>query len=667
MLKDIQPQFDFSAPSKRRAKQAAADEAGLDVELYCDPDIKKHGSLKGVMHPSAMPWTAAHSTNNNPTELWHPGAAPPWRKPPKKVFAHNAIFEFLCVKYVLAPRYGWTEIPFENFSCTMARANSLALPAAAGNLAEALATITRKDADGRKLMLAINRQKRLKGKDPTPEQLEKLGAYCIGDHDVAREFKAQLPELSATEQQVFQLDFKINYEIGFGVDLPSLEGAQKIIEETAPEQNAEVARRTGGEIQSLNQTKKLLPWEQARGYRGQSLRKDVVAQQLAQNPSIDPDASHVLEMRQEGGSAHKKIPAFIAHACDDGRVYGAFRYHAAGTGRWSSTGIQIQNLRRSSVDPEKLDDLFDAVRSGSLRRLKKLTPNPLTTLGSLVRPMIIAGDGHELVGGDYSAIEARCLAWIANDPSLDQFAKYDASGNPEHEPYRIDAGQILGIAPGKVSEEQRKIGKVCTLAFGYMGSVPAWENFSPGTHTPEQVLRFRDRWRALRPDIVKLWYRLDRSCIWAVKHPGELARCHPFDIWSTGSFLFIQLPSGRCLSYPFPAIQRNQFGNGDCVVFMDAQKGQFAPCRHGRGSFPGLWIENITQAISRDILAEALLRVNCAGLDICMHCHDEIVIEAPKGSVDLNAFKRLMITKPRWCQTLPINAEIWRNTRYLKS
>ena len=550
----------------------------------------------------------------------------------------------------------------------MSRANSLALPAAAGNLADALATATRKEFGGRRLMLAINRQKQLKGKDPTPEQLKQFGAYAIVDHDLAREFDGQLPELSATEQRVFRLDFKINYEVGFKVDLPLAEGAQKIAEEMALEHNREVAKRTNGEIQSLNQVKKLLPWEQDRGYRGQSLRKNVVAQQHAQNDFIEFDAGQVLEMRQESGSAHKKIPAFIAYACDDGRVYGAFRYHAAGTGRWSSTGVQVQNLRRSSISPEEnFNDLLDAVQSGSLRRLKKLSPKPLTTLGSLVRPMIIAEDGHELVGGDFASIEARVLAWIAGDPSLDQFAQYDASQNPEHDPYRVTAGQILGVAPSKVTEEERRIGKTATLAFGFMGSAPAWENFLPGVYTTEEILRFRDRWRQLRPNIVKLWYRLDRGCVWAVKHPGELARCHPFDIWSAELFLFIQLPSGRRLAYPSPNIIRNQFGNGDCVVFMDNQQGRFVPCRHGRGAFPGTWIENCVQAVARDLLAEAMLRIDRAGLNICLHCHDEVVVEATIGSVDLKAFKRLLVSKPAWAKTLPISAEVWRNGRYLKS
>ena len=200
----------------------------------------------------------------------------------------------------------------------------------------------------------------------------------------------------------------------------------------------------------------------------------------------------------------------------------------------------------------------------------------------------------------------------------------------------------------------------------YAGGLAAWRNFLPDTLTDNEVMAIRDAWRRLHTNIVKFWYRLNRAALFAVKHPGELARCGMLDLWSTGSFLFLQLPSKRLLSYPYPSIIKNSFGE-DAVVYRDNSAGQFVLCRFGQGAHPGIWFQNAVQACARDVMAEAMLRIDAAGHQIVLHVHDEVVIETAKGTVDLNSFTRLMTRKPRWALNLPLAAETTRNTRYIKT
>ena len=178
------------------------------------------------------------------------------------------------------------------------------------------------------------------------------------------------------------------------------------------------------------------------------------------------------------------------------------------------------------------------------------------------------------------------------------------------------------------------------------------------------MLRIRDKWRALHPKIVKFWYSIDVAAVAAVKHPNELIRCGIVDLWSTGTFLFTRLPSARLLAFPFPTLVRNNFDR-DAVSFHDSGAGQFVPCRFGQGAFGGLWTENIVQAIARDLLAEAMLRIDAAGHQIVLHIHDEIVVES--NTLKPEQLVRLMVRKPRWALNLPLAASAWRNDRYIKS
>jgi DNA polymerase len=298
--------------------------------------------------------------------------------------------------------------------------------------------------------------------------------------------------------------------------------------------------------------------------------------------------------------------------------------------------------------------------------VKALYPRPLSVVGDCSRSMICAASGHTLIGADFSAIESRVLAWVAGEEwKLDSYRRFDATGDPRDEPYCIPACKIFRVPDGTFNKEspERGIGKICDLAFGYQGGLGAWRNFEPGRFSDEEVETFKREWRAAHSKIKRFWYDVDRAAWTAVRERGRVIRCGPV-AFRCATFLQLKLPSGRKLSYPKPRVvgdEREQH-----VVFSDNGAGQFKDCRHGQGAYGGLWVENIVSGIARDLLAEAMQRIEAAGYPIVLHVHDEIACEVPIGFGSKEEFTRLMIRRPSWALELPIAASAWSGPRYVK-
>ena len=209
---------------------------------------------------------------------------------------------------------------------------------------------------------------------------------------------------------------------------------------------------------------------------------------------------------------------------------------------------------------------------------------------------------------------------------------------------------------------ERNVGKTCDLAFGYMGGFNAWRKFEPGRFSDAEVEAFKKDWRAAHPAIKQFWYDLDHAAWTAVRARGRIVQCGRVAFKCVGAFLFLKLPSGRKLAYPQPRIiEREQH-----VVFADNAAGQFKDCRRGAGAYGGLWTENVVSGIARDLLADAMLRIEAAGLAIVLHVHDEIVAEVPIGRGSVDEFIQLMTRKPSWAPDLPIAASAWTGLRYCK-
>ena len=392
-----------------------------------------------------------------------------------------------------------------------------------------------------------------------------------------------------------------------------------------------------------------------------------IERQLAKGEyELSPLIRRALELRLGGAQAAvKKIDALLARAGDDDRVRGAFRYHGAGTGRWAGEGFQPQNLKRPLV--ENIDAAVSAVSTGDYAHVCSLYPKPLSVVGDCARAMICAAPGKVLIGADFSSIESRVLAWVAGEQwKLDAYRRFDATHDPRDEPYCETACRIFRVPSGSYTKDspERSVGKTCDLAFGFMGGINAWRKFEPDRFSDEEVKTFNAEWRATHPAIKRFWYNIDRAALTAVRERGRVIHCGPVAFKSTGAFLLLKLLSGRKLSYPQPRAVGD--AERQHVVFADNAAGQFKDCRSGQGAYGGLWVENIVSGIARDLLAEAMLRIEAAGYPIVLHVHDEIVAEVPEGFGSSDDFSKLMTRKPAWALDLPIAAKAWIGKRYTK-
>ena len=389
-------------------------------------------------------------------------------------------------------------------------------------------------------------------------------------------------------------------------------------------------------------------------------------EKLLGDATVSSLVRRVLELRLGGAQAAvKKFDALFACADDDDRIRGVFRYHGAGTGRFSAERFQPQNMKKFTVkDP---DAAIAAVATGDIAQVKKLYPRPLAIVGECTRPTIGTTRNRLLRGIDLSAIESRVLAWIADEEwKLEAYRQFDATQDPRLEPYLMTVCKMYGVPPGTYTREspERAIGKTCDLAYGYQGGLNAFRNFSD-QFTDEEVLAFRDQWRASHPKTVEFWYAINRAAINAVRERGQICKCGRIELQHSGAALQLRLPSGRAIFYPRPRIILDKFDNY-AVVFLDNKEGRFTDCRRGQGAYGGLWTENLVQGIARDLLTEAMLRIEAAGFPIVLHVHDEIVVETPDGFGSEQEFIDLMTRTPHWAEGLPIAAKAWSGSRYIK-
>jgi hypothetical protein len=365
---------------------------------------------------------------------------------------------------------------------------------------------------------------------------------------------------------------------------------------------------------------------------------------------LAPAVRRAIALRQEAAhAAATKFRTLEAWRQIDGRVRGTLRFHGAATGRWSGNGPQLQNLRR---EVEDIATKFTAVMGGDLEAVRKLGP-PMEVVGDIGRAAICAAPGHRLMCFDYSGMESRGTAFITNQADkLEQWAKFDRTRDPHDEPY-----YIIGRAVGFPEETARTQGKVLDLAFGYGGGVGAYRRIAPedDTTSDDQIKAYRQAWRARHPYTCQFWYGLNRAAIAAVRDAPRVIEYKPLELHcekiSDALFLFIKLPSGRSLAYPFAHLipnQREWAKERWVVEFMDNAEWQWRPCHHGQGAWHGMWIENVVQAICRDLLADAMLRLEAAGYPVVLHVHDEVVCEVPDGFGDVEEFKRLAEQSSDW-------------------
>jgi DNA polymerase bacteriophage-type len=649
-----------------------------DYELRGELRLDLVGPYRYCSDPATEILVAGYAVDDGPVRSWVPGDVVPAEaveaafNPDWRVVAHNDAFETQVEQQILSRRHSWpTPPPIERHRCTMAAALAAGLPGRLDKLADILELAHRKDAAGQRLMLQMARpRKPRQGEDGNgifwfddESRRNRLHSYNVQDVEIERELYGKLLPLFPQEQKLWELDACIN-DRGFPVDIALARAAQQVALAAGPEINAELAAITEGFVTSVNQIAKFQIWLQQHGCSPRSLDKKTV-EALLENDELLPMARRALQLRLNGGqAAARKLSTLLATVGNDGRVRDAFKFHAAATGRWGGSRFQPQNLKKSKL--EDVEGAIVAISTGSYEHVQKLYPQPLSVIADIRRSLICAAPRKILIGGDFSSIESRGLAWVAGEEwKLDSYRRFDATGDPRDEPYCATACKIFGQPIGTYTKDspERNIGKTCDLAFGYAGGVHAFRKFS-NQFTDEEVAQFNRDWRAAHSNIKKLWHRLDRAAWIAVQQRGRVVRCGVVTFKCTGTFLHLKLPSGRKLSYPQPRIIGDE--HEQRVVFADNAAGQFQDCRHGHGAYGGLWTENVVSGIARDLLAEAMLRIEAAGYPIVIHVHDEIVAEVPEGFGSIDEFVHLMTCKPAWALDLPIAAKAWTGARYCK-
>lgn len=632
----------------------------IDFETYSECDIKTAGGYNYAGHPSTEVLCMAWAIDDEEPELWVPGDPIPQRLHDEldgagEIWAWNAAFERAVWKHQMH-KHGWyCDIDATQWNDTAALAAILALPRALGQCAQVLQLTEQKDTRGRYLIQRLCQPYRGERRRD-PELLEELYSYCKQDVRTERAIKNLLQPykpMSDAERDVWLLDQEINWR-GLGIDVDNVENAIDLIFQTARRLNARAQEISGGVLPDVGSRARVMAWAQSRGYTLPGYDKSAVLEALA-DPALPDDVRQVLEIRQTLGKAStSKYQSMQNLAGHDNRARGVFSYHGAQTGRWAGRGFQPQNLPRPAFgDTDNCITLFDQ-RDPEI--IETLYGDPMVALSSCLRGMIVPAAGNRFLVSDFSAIEARVLAWLADEQGpLDVFRE---GGD-------IYCHAATGIYNREITpkdKDERQIGKVAVLALGYQGGVGAFQTMAKAYRVEvkdEDADRIKVAWRKAHPKIVRFWYALEAAAQNAVRHKGHAFEAGPITFRVVGNFLFAKLPSGRRLAYYHPTIGH------DGLEFWgtDSKLGG----RWGKlNTYGGKLCENVTQAVARDLLAESMLRLENHGYNVVASIHDEVICELPRGVGSLEHMEEFMCELPDWASGLPMDAEGFECERYRK-
>lgn len=670
----------------------------IDFETRSAVDLRASGVYPYAAHDSTSIVCMAWAVDGAEPRIWAPGLPFPEDlraliKQDCELRAWNAQFERIMWRDCAQRLYAdWPTIPMWQWVDTAAEAAAMALPRHLADCAKVLGVSQQKDMAGHRLMMQMCRPRRTED-DGTlvwwddVDRHERLQAYCMQDVRAEQAIYKRLRRLSDDERAVYLLDQQIN-DRGVQLDRELVDAARIIVAQGTKRANQIVRGLTNGV--SVTQRAKLVAWLQREGVDVTSIAKAKVADLLLTN--LTPAAREVLEVRQEAGkSSVAKLDSMVACAGEDNRMRGLLLYHGANTGRWSGKLVQPQNFPRGDV--KDVERYIPFVRSGDYDTLD-LIQSPIAVVSSMLRSMITAAPGRTLMAGDFSAIEARVLNWCAGqDDVLEAFA------DPSRDIYRENAARIYDIPLDEVEEHpHRHTGKFqelgCGYAMGPVKAVTAAKDVYGVEITPELAIEIVDSYRERHPAVVDYWNEVERAALRAVTNPGEPFIAGPVSrpvrFATAGKFLWLRLPSGRVLAYAAPRmVVRDQ----EYQVFTPGENGMMIATKQvrqlhsveawsvnsmtrqwqPRSMYGGLWVENIVQAVSRDIMAQAMLRVERAGYPVVLTVHDEIVTEPYCGGglaeVDrpsLEEFKFLMNLTPEWAIGCPISSKVWQGERYKK-
>lgn len=650
----------------------------IDIETKSSVDIGKAGLYRYAQSEDFEIILFAYRLNNGPVQIVDLMQG---EKIPvdiqsmlmdKEIIKHayNAAFEWYCLN-----RAGY-ETPLEQWRCTMIHGLYCGYTAGldATGKAIGLPQDKRKLAIGKALIRYFcvpckptksNGNRTWNLPKHAPDKWELFKEYCKQDVVTESEILRRLETFPVPEdeEKLWQMDIRMNV-FGVKVDCDLIHGALSLDEKSRILLENEARELTG--LDNPNSTPQLLKWIRENGIEMENLQKATVAEKLSED--LPENVKDMLEIRQQlGKTSIKKYVAMDIAKGADNRVRGLTQYYGANrTGRWAGRLVQMQNLPRNYI--KTLDYARKIVKQQNYEGLKFLYGNVPDTLSQLIRTAFIPSDGNKFVVADFSAIEARVIAWLAGETWVNEvFATHGKI-------YEATASQMFHvpiekIAKGNPEYSLRQKGKVATLALGYQGgsnALIAMGALNMGL-SEEELPDIVQRWRNANPRIRDLWYAVEEAAL-AVMQTAQPQAIYNLifnlesDILYGQSFLTVQLPSGRKLYYPRPFLKENQFGK---LAIHYYTVGQQTKKWEVTSTYGGKMTENIVQAIARDCLAETLRRIDAKGLQVVFHVHDEVIIDAPMEAT-VDEICDLMAEPIPWAPGLILKGAGFESSYYMK-
>jgi DNA polymerase len=710
-------------------------------------DLLKAGPWKDAADPQTEELMVSVKVNSDPAKLWAPGwvaeAISSAGFPREKILsdrelqglieradeyhAHNMEFERAVWRYRMQHHRGFPPLELSKCRCTAAQAATMALPRKLEKVAEVLGLQQKKDTKGHALMLKMCKprkpRKAEREENPnwenmvfwheTAEQLRDLAYYCLQDAEAEYEVSQVCRPLIPIEQKVWEHDQIINQR-GAPVDAEFVTRVIEVLGKYEAQLLSELQELNGGAFRSTRQREKLLKWLNSYNIFPENTQKQTLID-LLERDDLPKTVRKVLEITQKLAKASTaKFRSLIARMQDDHRARGLIMFHGAGTGRFAGKAFQPHNLPRDSYKGQMFETALELFMSENVELITILLDDPYFVASRCLRGSIAALPGNELVCADYSSVEARGVAWMAEDENL---LKAFREGL---DVYKLAAMDIFGVGYEEVTDEQRQVGKVCILALGYGGGIAAYATMAVGYSIDLESLvpivydsvqgeeydkasrmakiylsdneamsleaaiccdAIKQRWRSGNHKTVALWRLLEDAAFAAIKNPGQI-----FDVggkvqltvwWDPAGnkYLCIRLPSGRVLYYfgvfvkeKVPVWERHKpkaEQKTKASIFYWTVDGVTKQWRV-TDTYGGKLLENIVQAICRDLLVFGMLKVEKAGYPVVMHVHDESMSEVKKGFGSLEEYCELLASLPPWAKGFPLKAAGWVGPRFRK-
>lgn len=647
---------------------------GIDVETFSTVSLPDCGVYRYVECPEFEILIFAYAYDDDPVQVVDLAMG---ERVPLRVLrdledhgvvkaAYNASFERVCIS-----RHFGRRCDPAQWRCTSVHALAMGLPGYLDGVAGVLGLESQKSAQGKALIryfsmpcapTPLNGGRTRNRPVHSPEKWGVYKAYCAQDVEVERAARKTLETfpVPGREWRIWAIDQRIN-DRGVGLDLRLVHSAVACDEQYAARLNREATEIT--RLDNPNSITQIKAWLGSRGVATEGgIAKGQMEALLDRTP--DRETRRVLELRQEmSKTSVDKFHAMERSVCADGRARGLLQFYGANrTGRWAGRLIQVQNLPQNKL--EDLDLARDILRSGDFELLETLFGAPPFVLSQLVRTAFVPSPGHTFLVADFSAIEARIIAYLADERwVLDVF---DGHGKI----YEATAAQMFNvpietIRRGQPNYALRAKGKIAQLACGFQGGPHALEVMDAKREIdPAEYPRLVAQWREANPRIVRLWYQAQDAAIRAVREHTTVSLSKGVRYRCASGYLFADLPSGRSLVYVNPRIRHDpKFGREGLVYDgMDQVKKRWMAHR----TYGGRLVENLVQGIARDCLADSLVRLDSAGYRIVMHVHDEVIAEQPKGTASLDEMTSIMGQSLPWAPGLSLRADGFQTDFYRK-